>query len=73
MSATAERLFAVIRTRGAGWNASQPLEGQSDWSGHATFMNALATACGRWTSWAIGERQPAARSAPTVTGTPVMT
>ena len=37
-----EQLFAVIRTRGAGWNGSQPLQGQRDWAGHATFMNALA-------------------------------
>jgi uncharacterized protein YciI len=35
-------LFAVIRTRGAGWDGSRPLEGQVDWSGHASFMNALA-------------------------------
>lgn len=38
----AAQLFAVIRTRGAGWNPSRPLEGQSDWKGHASFMNALA-------------------------------
>ena len=36
------KLFAVIRTRGAGWNDSQPLEGQQDWRLHADFMNALA-------------------------------
>jgi len=42
VSASAERLFAVIRTRGAGWDASRPLEGQPDWSGHAAFMNGLA-------------------------------
>jgi len=42
VSENAERLFAVIRTRGAGWDAARPLEGQSDWSGHAAFMNALA-------------------------------
>jgi len=36
------QLFAVIRTRGAGWNGSLPLEGQRDWGGHASFMNALA-------------------------------
>jgi hypothetical protein len=38
----ATQLFAVIRTRGAGWEASRPLERQSDWKGHASFMNALA-------------------------------
>jgi len=32
----------VIRTRGPAWQPSQPLEGQPDWGGHATFMNALA-------------------------------
>ena len=42
MSPSAGRLFAVIRTRGAGWDASRPLEGQSDWSSHAAFMNGLA-------------------------------
>jgi hypothetical protein len=36
-----ERVFAVIRTRGAGWNQSRPLEEQEDWKGHAAFMNAL--------------------------------
>jgi hypothetical protein len=36
------RLFVVIRTRGAGWDASRPLELQDDWKGHAAFMNALA-------------------------------
>jgi len=35
------KLFAVIRTRGPGWNDSQPLEGQDDWPAHADFMNAL--------------------------------
>jgi len=36
------QLFAVIRTRGPAWQGSQPLEGQPDWAGHASFMNALA-------------------------------
>jgi hypothetical protein len=35
-------LFAVIRTRGPAWQDSRPLEGQTDWDGHAVFMNALA-------------------------------
>jgi uncharacterized protein YciI len=34
-------LFAVIRSRGAAWQASLPLEGQVDWAAHAAFMNAL--------------------------------
>lgn len=34
-------LFAVIRTRGAAWQASLPLEGQADWDVHAAFMTAL--------------------------------
>jgi len=34
--------FMVIRTRGPGWKDSRPLEGQDDWAGHASFMNALA-------------------------------
>jgi uncharacterized protein YciI len=34
--------FMVIRTRGPGWKESRPLEGQDDWAGHASFMNALA-------------------------------
>jgi hypothetical protein len=37
------RLFAVIRTRGPGWQESRPLEGQADWAGHASFMNGLAS------------------------------
>jgi uncharacterized protein YciI len=36
-----ERVFAVIRTRGAAWNQSRPLEEQEDWQSHAAFMNAL--------------------------------
>ena len=36
------RLFAVMRTRGPAWQESKPLEGQTDWAGHASFMNALA-------------------------------
>src|SRR5215469_8708130 len=35
-------LFAVLRTRGPAWQDSQPLEGQADWTAHASFMNALA-------------------------------
>ena len=34
-------LFAVIRRRGAGWKATLSLEGQDDWEGHASFMDAL--------------------------------
>ena len=37
-----EQLFAVVRTRGAGWDGSRSMEGQKDWQGHAVFMNALA-------------------------------
>src|SRR5215470_14038994 len=33
-------LFAVIRTRGSAWRESQPLEGQPEWTSHASFMNA---------------------------------
>ena len=36
-----KRLFAVIRSRGAAWNDSLPLEEQEDWRAHADFMNAL--------------------------------
>src|ERR671919_2822813 len=36
-----DRLFAVLRSRGAAWNHSKPLEGQLDWAGHAAFMDAL--------------------------------
>ena len=35
-------LFAVIRTRGPAWQNSKPLEGQTDWTSHASFMNGLA-------------------------------
>jgi len=37
-----QKPFAVIRTRGPAWQDSRPLEGQADWAGHASFMNALA-------------------------------
>jgi hypothetical protein len=37
-----EQLFVVIRTHGARWDESRSLEGQDDWRGHASFMNALA-------------------------------
>jgi hypothetical protein len=39
--ASVERLFAVIRSRGAAWNDSLPPEGQEDWRPNADFMNAL--------------------------------
>ena len=35
-------LFAVFRMRGPAWQDPRPLEGQLDWTGHASFMNALA-------------------------------
>jgi len=35
-------LFAVFRMRGPAWQDAFPLEGQPDWAGHASFMNALA-------------------------------
>ena len=34
-------LFAVMRTRGAAWNDTVPMEQQVDWRAHADFMNAL--------------------------------
>jgi len=36
-----KQLFAVIRSRGAAWQASHSLERQQDWDAHASFMNAL--------------------------------
>ena len=36
------QLFVVVRTRGPAWLDAESLEGQPDWSGHASFMNALA-------------------------------
>ena len=35
------KLFAVIRTRGAAWRPSLPLEDQREWVAHARFMNNL--------------------------------
>ncbi len=35
------RLFVVIRSRGAAWDDSRPLEEQLDWAAHAVFMDAL--------------------------------
>src|SRR5262245_6737468 len=40
-SAAMERVFAVLRSRGPAWDDAKPLEGQVDWSGHASFMDAL--------------------------------
>ena len=37
----AERIFAVINTRGPNWNDDKPMEEQGDWRAHADFMNAL--------------------------------
>jgi hypothetical protein len=37
-----QQLFVVIRTRGPAWQESLPLEGQADWTPHASFMNSLA-------------------------------
>jgi hypothetical protein len=34
--------FAVIRTRGPAWQDGRPLKSQADWTGHGSFMNALA-------------------------------
>lgn len=36
------KLFAVVRSRGHGWDASKPLRAQSGWSEHAAFMDQLA-------------------------------
>jgi len=36
-----ERLLAVIRSRGPGWDGARGLEEQRDWPSHAAFMNAL--------------------------------
>lgn len=35
------KIFAVIRTQGAAWQGSVPLEKQPDWQAHASFMNGL--------------------------------
>jgi uncharacterized protein YciI len=35
------KLFSVTRSRGPAWNPALPQEGQTDWTGHAAFMNAL--------------------------------
>ena len=34
-------LFAVVRTRGAGWQLALPMEEQVEWDAHAAFMNGL--------------------------------
>jgi len=36
-----ERIFVVVRSRGPAWDDSEPLERQTDWAGHAAFMDAL--------------------------------
>ena len=37
----ADDVFVVLRSRGAAWDDSQPLEGQREWAEHAAFMDAL--------------------------------
>ena len=37
-----QRPSVVLRTHGPAWDESRPLEEQTDWPAHATFMNALA-------------------------------
>ena len=36
------KLFAVIRTRGAAWQAALSIEEQEGWAAHAAFMDGLA-------------------------------
>ena len=36
------RLFFILRTRGANWDREKALEEQADWTAHADFMNGLA-------------------------------
>jgi uncharacterized protein YciI len=36
--------LVVLRRSGPEWDASRPLEQQSDWSAHASFMNGLVDA-----------------------------
>jgi uncharacterized protein YciI len=36
-----ERVFVVLRSRGAAWDESKPLEGQADWPAHAAYMDAM--------------------------------
>ena len=35
------RPFAVLRTHGPSWDPARTMEEQTDWSAHASFMNAL--------------------------------
>jgi uncharacterized protein YciI len=37
-----QRPFAVLETRGSGWDESRPMEEQTDWHAHAAFMDSLA-------------------------------
>jgi uncharacterized protein YciI len=36
-----EHAFVVLRSRGPAWDDSKPLEDQSDWVAHASFMDQL--------------------------------
>jgi uncharacterized protein YciI len=36
-----KRLFVVIRSRGPAWDRTRPLDEQTNWRGHAEFMDAL--------------------------------
>ncbi|HTT83472.1 MAG TPA: hypothetical protein VMF67_08320 [Rhizomicrobium sp.] len=36
-----KRLFVVVRTHGPAWDRTRPLDAQTNWHGHAEFMDAL--------------------------------
>jgi uncharacterized protein YciI len=35
------RIFFVLRSRGPGWDDSEPLQSQKEWPAHAAFMDSL--------------------------------
>ncbi len=43
-----ERLFALISSRGVGWNNSRPMEEQEDWQSHLWVIRSLAVRLKRW-------------------------
>jgi hypothetical protein len=36
-----QNLFALVHSRGPGWNHAVPMEEQPDWNAHAKFMDQL--------------------------------
>ncbi len=55
MSQQAVSYYAVLRERGANWDANLPMRQQEGWDAHASFMNALADESVIYLGGSLGE------------------